>query len=203
MEKIKFELDKYADMHSETDVVGKDGTKITVRNHIPFSEKEAMAKEMAMVLIIVHDDSCLYDSSEYEKIEKYMIAKYYTNIDITDVEARDVADFFINNDMMDSINEIIKEDFDVVCDILWRIDDSITKTYEDDHSIAKAIRTNFGFLFTGEDITESIERAEGIRDTLFEAIGALRDVEREREEKLNNGKVVIGGNLINFAKKTE
>ena len=201
MEKRKFELEKYADMHEEKEVTGKDGIKIMVRDHIPYADKEEMAKDMAARIMIIHDDSCIYDSSEYCKIEKYMIAKYYTDIDTDEVDLKDIADFLINNELFESIKKIVWEDYDAVRDIFWSIEESIKKTYEDDKSLTKAIRNSFGFLFTGEDITESLAKAEATKDVLFEAIGALRNVEKEREEKIDNGKVKIGGNLISFAKK--
>ena len=47
MEKRKIDMSKYADMHDEKVIKGKDNTDIVVRNHIPFSDKEAMATEMA------------------------------------------------------------------------------------------------------------------------------------------------------------
>ena len=65
MEKRKFEFEKYADMHDEKEVTGKDGTKVMVRDHISYAEKEAMANEMAENMIMIHDESCVYESSEY------------------------------------------------------------------------------------------------------------------------------------------
>jgi len=201
MEKRKFEFEKYADMHEEKEVTGKDGTKVTVRDHISYADKEAMANEMAEQLIMIHDDSCVYDSSEFDKIEKFMIAKYYTDIDTEGVEPKDIADFFINNEMMGDIREIMWRDYVEVEDIFWKLNESVTKTYEDDRCLTKALRTSFGFLFTGEDVTSSLIDAEDIKDKLFDAIGALRKVESEKEETIDNGKVMVGGNLINFAKK--
>ena len=43
MKKKKFSLKKYKDAHEEKEITGADGTVITVRNHIPFEEKEKMA----------------------------------------------------------------------------------------------------------------------------------------------------------------
>ena len=131
----------------------------------------------------------------------YAIAKYYTDIDTEDVDPENIADFFINNGMMRDIMDIVRGDFEEVDDILWRLQESVTKTYEDDKSLTKAIRTSFGFLFTGEDIAENLAQAEGVSDKLFEAFGALRKLESEREEKIDEGKVMVGGNLISFAKK--
>ena len=80
---------------------------------------------------------------------------------------------------------------------------SVFETYKDDKSITKAVRTSFGFLFNGEDITESMAKAEMTKDTIYNALSALREKEQEASEKINNGKLNVGGNLISFAKKKE
>lgn len=201
MEKRKFEFDRYAEMHDEKEVTGKDGTKVTVRNHIPCAEKEQMAIEMAEVLMMTHDDSCMFESHEYVKIEQYMIAKYYTDIDTDGVNPDDISNFFVNNDLFDDIKSVMWADYSYVERTFDKLVDAVKKTYDDDRSIRRALRTSFGFLFTGEDIAESMAHAEGIKDTLFEAIGALRKLESEREEKINDGRVMVGGNMISFAKK--
>lgn len=201
MEKRKFVLINYADMHEEKEVTGKDGTKVTVRNHIPYSEKEAMAYEMAERMIIIHDESCVYISSAFRKFEMYLIAKYYTDIDTDGVNPEDVSDFFINNEIMDDIESFTRCDYAEAEDIFWRLEKSFIKTYEDDKSIKKAIKQSFGFLFNGEDVTESMAKAEGISRTLLDAMTALRESDAKRIKNVDNGKVTVGGNVISFAKK--
>ena len=201
MEKRKIDMSKYSEMCEIVTVEGKDGEKIFVRTHIPYEEKEKMATEMAERLIIIHDDSCVYKSHEFSKIKKFMVAKYYTDIDTDDLTPNDVSDFFINNEMWRMISQECGWDYTIVEDIFNALYKSVKKTYEDDKSLTKAIRTSFGFLFTGEDITESLAKAEAMKDTLYEAVGAWRQVEKEKEEKIDNGTLKVGGNIINFAKK--
>ena len=203
MEKRKYDLSKYAEMCETTEIEGKDGTKVNVRNHIPYDQKEEMATEMAEILLMIHDDSCMFTNYQRDKVEKFMIAKYYTDIDTEDAEMTDIADFMINNELYDKIDEFVWDDLDEVRTMFRLLEKSVTKTYEDDKCITKALRTSFGFLFTGEDITESLAKAEAAKDTIYEAVNALRKVEKEREEKIDHGKLSFGGNIINFAKKTE
>lgn len=203
MEKRKFDMSKYADMHEEKTIKGKDGTEITVRNHIPYADKEAMATEMAEQLLIIHDDSCIYTSQDFDLFELYMIAKYYTDIDVEECDMHDVADYLVNNEIISEVYDYASDDYDVVVRIFNALEKSVTKTYEDDHGLTKALRTSFGFLFTGEDITESLTKAEGVSDTLFKALGALRQAEQAKEENIDHGKLSVGGNIINFAKKKE
>ena len=201
MEKKKFDLKKYADMCEEVTVQGKDGTEVVVRDHIPYEEKLAFAQEMAEMTIMIHDDSCAYDSFEWETIEKYLVAKYYTNIETEEVNPRDVADFLCNNEIGEKIFGAIYNDYQDTYEMAVRMRRSVITTFDDDRSIAKAIRTSFGFLFNGEDVTESLAKAEIMKDTIYNAISALREKEKEDSENVKNGKLNIGGNVINFAKK--
>jgi len=201
MEKKKFDLSSYADAYKEMTVKGDDGTIVMVRDHIPYVEKEEMAREMAERLIMIHDDSCVYKSSEYSKLKKYYVAKYYTDIDTEDETPEAVADFMVNNEVWPVIRSECGWDVSIVCGIFDKLYESVRKTYEDDKSLTKALRTSFAFLFNGEDITESLAKAEAMKDTIYEAVGALRKVEKEKEEKIDHGTLKVGGNIINFAKK--
>ena len=117
MEKHKYDLKKYADMHKEIIIDGEDGTQVIVRDHIPYEEKEKMARELAERMIMIHEDSCVYKSSEYGKYKKYMVAKYYTDIDTEELTPEEVADFFVNNEVWRSINTECSWDYTIVEDI--------------------------------------------------------------------------------------
>ncbi len=201
MEKRKYDLDKYADLHKEDIVRGVDGTEVTVRNHIPYEKKEELVHELLIHTIGIHEDSCAYTSEAFERMRLYMIAKYYTDIDTEDVETSYIADFLINNELVVGINEFINDDFDYTMGIYWHMLEAFMTTYEDDHSLKHALKTSFGFLFNGEDITETLAKAEASKDTIFSAINALNEKEKEKAEKVENGTLNIGGNVINFAKK--
>lgn len=201
MEKRKIDLSKYADMCEYVEIEGEDGVKIKARTHIPYEEKEKMATELAERLIVIHDDSCVYKSSNLGKLKKYLVAKYYTDIDTEDLTPDDVANFFINNEMWKMIGQQCGWDYAIVEDIFDSMYKAVKKTYADDKSLTKAIRTSFGFLFNGEDITESLAKAEAMKDMVYEAVDVWRQVEQEKEEKIDNGTLKVGGNIINFSKK--
>lgn len=201
MEKRKIDFSKYADMHEEKVIKGKDGNEIIVRDHIPFADKEIMARDMITYTTVIHDDSCVYTSVELEKYKMFAIAKYYTDIDTEDADINDVADYMVNNGLIEEVSSVVNSDFSCVMNMYWLLYDALVETYRDDTSLSKAIRTSFGFLFNGEDITESLAKAEAMKDTVIEAVGALRKVEKEREENIDNGTLRVDGNVINFAKK--
>ena len=203
MEKKKINIKSYTDTHSEKTIKCDDGTEITVRDHIPYTQKEYMANELLEDSTVIHDDSCVYTSIEADKNKLYLVAKYYTDIDTDGEDPIDVADFMINTGIAGQIMEYIRNDFDYVIDIFYNLYDAIDIVYKDDTSISKALRKSFGFLFNGEDVTESLAKAEAMKDTVYEAINAFRKVEKEKAENLDNGTMTIAGNIINFAKKKE
>ena len=203
MRKIKVNFKKYADTHEETELIGKDGTKIIVRNHIPYEDKIQLCRDVIENCVMIHDDSCCYEGIDISAERIKAIVKYYTNVNTEDADANAVCDFVINNDLIGQIRDYIHDDFYEMEDIYVNMINMVMDTYEDDMSLKKAIRRSFGFLFTGEDITESMAKAEATSSILFDALGALRKAEKEKEEKIDAGKLSVGGNIINFAKKTE
>ena len=62
-------------------------------------------------------------------------------------------------------------------------------------------RDGGSFLFNGEDITESLAKAEMTKDTMFKALDAINKKEQEEKEKMNGGKLKVAGNILNFAKR--
>lgn len=201
MRKKKIDFKKYADMHEEREMTGKDGTVIVVRNHISYEDKVQMAKDVIENYIMVHDDSCCYESYDIYAAKIMVIAKYYTNINTDDAEPYDVANFLINNELLEPIREYIHDDYFEAEDVYIAMLNAVEETYEDDMSLKKAIKTSFGFLFNGEDITESMAKAEMTKDTMYKALNALNQKEKEESEKMNDGKLNVGGNIISFAKR--
>ena len=201
MEKRKIDMGKYADTFIEKTIKGIDGTEITVRDHISYENKELLARELLEKAMVIHDDSCVYVSAEVDKEKYFLIMKYYTDLDTDGVDAVDIMNFLINNGMIKQLRNVIEEDFDFVMELYHRLFTAIVAIYEDDNSLTKAIRTSFGFLFNGEDITESLAKAEAAKDTLNDAMNALREKEKKQQEKIDNGTMKIGGNVISFAKK--
>ncbi len=201
MTKKKYDLKKYADAYKEVEVRGADGEITTVRTHIPYSDKVELAREWAGQTIMTHDDSCVYVSHDKDLYKWFYIAKYYTDIDTEDIEPEDVANCLINNELWDKIEDIIWKDMTVCYDLYDAMVDMYSKTYEDDRSLTKAIRTSFGFLFNGEDLTESIAKAEATKDVLYDAFSKIQAKEKEESERIDGGKLKINGNIIQFGKR--
>ena len=209
MRKHKIPLKKYADMHDEVQLDTlmnvKEGTQvtITVRSHIPYKDKIALAQELAENVIMVHDDSCCYMNYNKRAWQLYLTAKYYTDINTEGAEPEEVADFLINTGFSERINGVIDSDFSEVLALFYAMYDAFETTYRDDRSLAKAVRTSFGFLFNGEDITESLAKAEATKDVMYKALSAIQEKEQEDATKISGGKLKVAGNLINFSRKQE
>ena len=201
MAKKKIDFSKYADLHESKEITGKDGTKVTVRDHIPYADKIAMATEIIENYVMIHDDSCCYESHMLPAARIKAIMKYYTDIPVDDADEKEVADFAINNGLIEQIREFIHDDYYEAEDIYVTLLRSVMDNYDDDQSLKKAIKTSFGFLFNGEDITESLAKAEMTKDTMFKALDALNRKEQEEAGKMDKGRMNIGGKILNFAKK--
>ena len=201
MEKRKFDLNQYADMHTETGVRGKDGTEVVVRDHIPYKDKEVMARELLEQTVVIHDDSCIYTGSNYAKNKIYLVAKYYTDIDTDDMNPDDVADYMINNNIISAVMDYVTADLEYVIDMFGDLYSALDIVYADDNSLAKSVRKSFGSVLNGENITETLSKAEAVNDKTFEAFSLLRQSEKEKEKNIDNGTMTINGNIINLAKR--
>lgn len=201
MKKHKINFKKYADMSEVVEVTGKDGTVVKVMTHIPYEKKLAMVQEILEEGLMIHDDSICYEGYVIHAVKMKKILEYYTDVNVDGADATEVADFLINNHLMNEIDNAILDDWRYVLDIFYSMMDGILETYEDDKGLTKAIRTSFGFLFNGEDITESIAKAEAAKDTIYKAIGALNEKEKEEQEKMHDGLLTVGNNILNFSKR--
>lgn len=201
MRKKKIDFKKYAGMHDEMEITGKDGAVITVRNHISYADKVQMAQDVIENCVMIHDGSCCYESHMiYAERIKAMV-KYYTNVPVDDVDAGDVADFMINNELIGNVREYIHDDWFEAEDIYVTMLNMVLDTYTDDMSLGKAVKKSFGFLFNGEDVTETMAKAELTKETLFKALDAIGKKEQESQEKIDDGKLMVGNNILNFARK--
>ena len=201
MKKKAIDFKKYADMHENKEIVGTDGTKVVVRDHISYANKVAMAVALVEANVMIHDDSVCYESFAMPAERIKGIMKYYTDVPVDDADAQEVADFAINNGLIGQIRDYIHDDYYEFEDVFVTLIRSVMDNYEDDQSLAKAIKTSFGFLFTGEDVTETLAKAEAAKDTVFDALGALREKEAQDESKIKDGKLKVEGKLLNFSKK--
>lgn len=201
MRKHKIDFKKYADMHEVMELTGKDGAVVKVRTHIPYEEKEKLAQEVLERALMIHDDSICYAGYMAEAVKMRKAMEYYSDVNVENATDEEVADFLINNELWDKFENAIDDDWMCVMDIYFPMMDGVIESYQDDKGLTKAIRTSFGFLFNGEDITESLAKAEVAKDTVYKALDALNEKEKAEQEKVNNGRLMVGNNIISLAKR--
>lgn len=206
-EKVQVNYD-VVNMESAVELTGKNGDKIMVYRHIPYTEKEMLAFELAAGTFVCDDENKLsYTSYKRKLIEAYLIAKYYTNIDVEDAADEDdyikVFDYLVHNELYEGIMNAIAYDYNIFSEaIMYDLLGATMQVFEKQNSFTAKLEKVFGFMFTGEDLTEQIAAAEDINGKLVDMFKAVQ----ERDAKnalLKNGKAKVnsGGAVLNMAKK--
>lgn len=196
MEKKKYQM-KLADYEMAEDVtIG--GEVIRVKPRIPLDQKMQLASELVQMIAAEDEEAGIVTRSSLENVcELYLIIKYYTDVDLEDVGVEQVYDWIIGYDAYGRIKDIVMGDYWEVTYMVDQMFDGVKETYQAQHSLAHAVKTSFGFLFDGRDITEVLAESRGVGDQMVEMIGRLD----EAAKKDDAGHVKVGGNVINIGKK--
>lgn len=182
-----------------TKIIEKDGFTVTVKDKIPYSQKEEMAAELTSRTLYADDElgiACTLPN--YDAVRNFIFLKYYTDLDLSwmtdDDDFRRLYDFAKDMGLdEDTLWEFCGHD---VADM-----DSIAAIYADAAKARFEREKSLGYkvlkmLDTSPD-TDSAEARELI-EKLIDMKGALI----EKESKPANG-MNVGGGVINFAKKTK
>lgn len=199
MEKKKFKIAGCADLCDEH-TIDVNGEELTVRTHIPLEKKLAMAQELVTFISLIDDENEIMSESHlYQVGLVYLTVLYYTNADLDDVNATDVFDWMINTGVYDqTLENLVYEDRYYVVEMAQAIYKNISNAYAVEHGLAHAVKKTFGFMFNGEDITETLAKSQAISDKMIDVVGKLNAAE---QPKSKDGGVKVGGNVIRIAKK--
>ncbi len=183
---------------------GKDGTRITVKKHIPYEEKEAMALELLVYTNATDEDALvMYDSYKKILLEAVLVAKYYTNIDMTDFGEEDgwhvLMDWLTMNEVYNDLMTRTAEDRQLVTEMNRLMTESVRRTYASEHSLGTKVQKMLGAdVLSDEDLFSSMAKSEEVNNVMLQLVGAYR--EQQKADK--NRKMDIGdGVVLNFAKK--
>ena len=203
IEKIKVNL-KTAEMDYKNMCRGD----IVIVNRIPYELKEEFATQLVDMTLGTDDQlGVCYTLAFYELIENYLFAKYYTNIDVTELielaDFRALYDFMQIHDSYLHNNEVwdfVKDDLNIVHSIEDRYFNSIATLYESEHSLGNIVKE---LLKTDPD-TNNEETTAQI-EKLIDMKGALLE-QQEQSKVLDFGKkktasVKTGGVHVNLAKR--
>ena len=190
MEKIKVDLKDYKLETEELDL--KNG--IIVKNRIPYSEKEKMAVEYINSTTSVDENlGICYTIYSSILVWNYLFLKYYTNIDVDNVEDLTVLfDYAQSHDLMSStVRGHVCEDIGYVYDIADVYKESIVALYEKEHSLGQQVKT-----ILSTDVDTNIAETRELIEKLTDMKGAL--IEKEEREKV----VPFSKNMkLNLSKK--
>lgn len=133
-----------------------------------------------------------------EYFETALKMKWYYGMDISSYVAdgrEGIAKLYdeveADKEIMKSLDDTDWIDVSIMADYLF---DNVSRVFEKEHSLEYAIKTSFGFLFTGKDLTESMSEAREVTEQMITQFGKIM-----RAEDVLNGKRVVG--LEQYAKK--
>lgn len=188
------------------EILGKDGTRVTVKKHIPYDEKEAMAMELLLYTNATDDDAMvMYDSYKKVLLETVLIVKYYTDIDLTDFGEEDdwrvLMDWLVMNEIYNELMDRTAEDRQMVTEINRLMTNATRTSYASEHSLGVKVQKLLGDdVLENEDVFTSMAKSEEVNNVMLQLVGAYR--EQQKAEK--NRKMDIGdGVVLNFAKKNK
>lgn len=204
MEKIKITREMIPSVEHVTIDIG-NGQTLTVKKHIPYDEKEAFAYEYALYKNVEDtQNEIMYDNYQMHLIRVVLVAKYYTNIDISqmvdEADWRVLYDWMTFNSILSTIDEAIMDDYIYVEQMAQSILKSMRNIYVRDHSLQRNIMKSFGFLFSGQDLTQLISKSSAVNNDMVSLIDAKKKVEQQSAKK-NNKMTLDGGAVVNLAKK--
>lgn len=180
-----------------------------VADRIPYEEKEKMAEEIIQRTLVIDDkNGVTYYSKDSEVQCLYLVAKYYTNIDLDECEdlekIKKLYDFMMGKDGLgEKILRVANDDLRLVKLISGRLKDAIEAVYKNSQSLTSLIKRELLPLISNEGAFDLLAKAESTTDTMKKMYDAY--VEKERQETtLKSGKaskMKVGGAVLNLAKK--
>lgn len=189
------------------EITGKDGTRVTVKTHIPYEEKEAMAMELLLYTNATDNETfVMFDSYKRVLLEAVLIAKYYTDIDLTDFGEDEgwciLMDWLVMNEVYGQLMEVTAEDRQMVTEINQLMTEATRTSYASEHSLGVKVQKLLGEgVLESEDMFTSMAKSEEVNNVMLQLVGAYR--EQQKAEK-NRKKMDIGdGVVVNFAKKNK
>ena len=204
MEKIKITAESIPEIKVVT-LTCKDGTYVQVKEHIPYDSKEALALELAMYTSVTDDAAeIMYDSYKKPLIECALVAKYYTNIDVSQMnEEKDwkiLFDWLTMNGIYAKLFNAIEDDYKLVRELYMFMRCATYRSYEGSHALSMRIKKSFASILTDEDIAETIAKSEAVNNQMVDLLGAV--TEKKENASTKNDKLSLdGGAVINLAKK--
>lgn len=203
MEKIKIAFENIPEIHM-VEIIGNNGDRIQVAENIPYFKKEYMALELSAFLTVADEEQqIMYDNYKSLLLESVLIAKYYTNIDVSELGNEEdwqmLFDYLTINGVYDKIREVINRDYTIVQDIAEKMLKPTRELFNRKNSLAHKVSIAFSSILDGnEDLAEAVARSEAVNNTMVDMIDAYNE---QRKEKKNKNIRLDNGAVISLSKK--
>lgn len=202
--KIKIDLKSFEYICNEAEV----SQGIFIKDRIPYELKERFAYELVDRTMGTDDTlGVSYVQATYDLVLNYLFAKYYTNIDLEEIDSIDdfraLFDYMqINRICINDnwVKEYIGDDMAIVKSIENKYRKSIVALYETEQSLGYAVKKQMN---TDPDTNNSETR--DLIEKLIDMKGAL--LEKEEQDKViqfgkqKSANVKTGGARLNLSKR--
>ena len=170
-------------MEKTMSLFGKD---LQVKDRIPYKDKLEAANKLASMMGVFDDvHGIAYISYMEDAAKWYVRLAYYTDMDVAEYEEYDklieLMDMIEESDISE-FEEFIKSDFDVVEDLAYTLFSNAERIFKREHSVEYNIMKSFGFLFDGQDITQTIAQARDVNAQMIDHLGAIMSIKTKEEE---------------------
>jgi hypothetical protein len=181
----------------QTKVIEYKDMKITVKDRIPYADKQVAAQELVEKTTVMDERlGITYTLPTYDLVENYIFLKYYTDLDVSDIQTEDdyraLFEFAYDAGLTESdMREFVCQDIKYLKAIEGRYRVALAAVFEEERSLGHQVKQ---LLDTSPDTNN--EETRELIEKLIDMKGALL----EKENKPANG-MNVGGTVINFAKK--
>ena len=163
------------------------GQKVKVRTELTYKEIIQWAQEYVARAAILHPSGVAYWSHLDEAIKNLIALKALTDMDTSAYETEDglfemMDKIYADGEWSDFMlgTECIRMR---IIDMGGSLFNNLRKIHEQENSLDYRIRESFGFLFTGEDLTETLAHARGANEQMIEHLGAIMKVKEVMAEQ--------------------
>lgn len=175
-----------------------DGNVFCVKSCIPYAEKELMALELSAFLMVTDEEhKMMYENYKSYLLEAMLIAKHYTNIDMTDMDSEEkwmmLFDYLTMNGFYDLMMKDIRDDYKIVCGISDRMSQPAKITFDRENSLSFKVSNLLGDALEQEDIATVLAKSDAVNNTMVDLIGAYNEKQHHEAKKdiaLQNGAVI-------------
>ena len=153
------------------------GQEVSVKNHVGYQQKMDAAEEyVAMSAVFDEEHGLCYMSPYEEAVKKYMKLKTYTGLDMSNYNGIDglcrLMDD-IDEVPIDEFEELVDDDWVIIYNLAYVIYCNVSDVFEKEHSLEHRVKTSFGFLLDGKDLTQTLAEAREVNEQMIDHLGAI------------------------------